>query len=444
MNSLITPIVSWMRPWWLRGALFALLVGSIAWWQHQTLERLVGEETIWRVRLVESRRERKQTAQHDAGLGSQAQADALAPTADQPLSVEEFFSQAEEISAIERKRSQPGEQQNMQDKVARLYARLRATPSATLKEMLAGMESSTMSAEGRRQMPVAILSLLAERDPADAMATAQTHAATPLAMEVIIRTWVKQDARAAARWLSAAETAGALPPSLQGDQARLLVLPRLIAADIDGSAMAEVGKFAPGNLGDFLTEAARVLNTPEQRLAFLNRLGNVEDLPPDAANEFLRKVGAEFSTEAAQAVLLQAGAHWSSEKFDAAVLATTTATIDERTPERAAWLLQTLRGPDRQASIAEFVKAWTHADFNGAAAWLQRQTPSPDRDAAIASFASLVAGREPASAVDWAATITEPARQSAILARLYRDWSQSAPDEAAEYFRNKGLAPPEG
>jgi len=441
MNSQIARFISWTRPGWLRVLFFAFIVGAIAWWQHQTLERLVREETTWLVRLEEAKKARKSDPPQAAGTASRAQPDALAAD-DQPLSAQEFFALADEISAIERKRSQPGEQQNMQDKVARLYARLRATPSPALKEMLAGIESSTMSEEGRRQMPVAILSLLAERDPADAMAAAQTHSATPLAIEVIVRTWVKQDARAAARWMSAAETAGTLPPSLQGDQARLLVLPRLIAADINGPAMAEVGKLAPGNLGDFLTEAVRVLNTPEQRLGFLNRLGSVSNLPPDADDQFLRKVGTEISTEAAQTVLLQAGNHWPADKFDAAVLATSTATIDERTPERAAWFLQNLRGPDRQASISEFVKAWTHADFNGAAAWLQQQSTSTDRDTAIASFASLVAGREPASAVDWAATITEPARQSAVLAKLYNDWSQSAPSEAADYFRNKGLAAP--
>jgi hypothetical protein len=425
----------------LTGTLFILAIGLVAWWQQRTLQRLVREETNWQIRLAEENESRRQTALHASLSEARSEGPAHASTDSLPLSVREFFALTDEISADEHKRSQPGEQQKLQDKVERLYARLRATPSNALKEMLAGVESSTMSAEGRRQMPIAILGLLAERDPADAMAVAQTHAASPLAMEVIIRTWVKQDAQAAAQWMMTAEAAGTLPPSLQGDQARLLLLPRLIASNLDGPAIVEMGKLAPGNLDDFLTETVRVLNTAEQRLAFFNRLGQVPDLPADAANQFLRKVGTEISTEAAQSVLLQAAAQWPVEKFDAAAIATSTASIDERTPERAEWLLQNLRGTDREASISKLVETWTHADFNGAAAWLQKQLPSPDRDAAVASFARLVAGREPASAVDWAATIADPASRSASLTRLYRDWARSEPAEAAEYFRDKGLAP---
>lgn len=119
-----------------------------------------------------------------------------------------------------------------------------------------------------------------------------------------------------------------------------------------------------------------------------------------------------------------------------------TARIDAGTPAQADWLLRNLRGPDRSQSIRTLVESWTRADFNAAATWLKAQPASADHDTAVAAFAPLVSAKEPPSAVDWAATIADPARKAAVLTSIYQDWQARAPEEAVAYYRQKGLELP--
>lgn len=359
-----------------------------------------------------------------------------------PLQVEEFFELAGEISVMESQLGTGADRREYRDKILTLFSRLATTPVERLKAIMDDLPSAPVSADGKQQISTAIMNLLAQSDPAAAAAYALQYQSKPDTLEVALRHWAKRDAAAAAVWLDQAAAGGNLPPGLEDGQLRRILLPHQIAADPAGPAATRIASLRPADLGDFFRETAPLLTTDGQRSALAKQLATLPGLPAEALGHFLQQVGRDASVETATALLRETGTSLSPARFDESAVLAATARIDANTPAHADWLLQNLRSADRQPVIARLIETWTHADFNAAATWLKNQPSSPDHDIAIAAFAPLVAAKEPPSAIDWAVTITDPTRKSAVLAELYQDWSAKAPAEAAGYFRAKNLSLP--
>jgi hypothetical protein len=191
-----------------------------------------------------------------------------------------------------------------------------------------------------------------------------------------------------------------------------------------------------------VADTVRRLTSPEQRLQVLQKIAALPDAGPEAVVQFVKQTGREISFEAATALIKDAASMLTTGQHDGAVAAAAVARIDAETPARADWLLNNLRGADREPAVRKLVEAWAKADFNGAAAWLKNQPSSPDHDTAVAAFAPLVSKMEPPSAVDWAATIADVERRNSVLKALYTEWQTASPGEADEYFQKKGLPVP--
>jgi hypothetical protein len=359
-----------------------------------------------------------------------------------PLKVEEFFELAGELSTMESKLGAGTNRREYRDKILTLFSRLAATPVDQLKAIMDQLPSSPVSADGKQQISTAIMNLLAQSDPASATSYALQYQAPGTTLQVALRRWAKEDATAAAAWVAQAEASGTLPPSLKASQLHLILLPHQIAADPAGFAVEQIAQLPPADLSDFFAETTLLLTTDDQRRALLKQLTTLPELPPGALGHFLQQVGRTASVETATNLLKEAGASLSPARFDETAVLAVTARIDANTPKHADWLLQNLRSPGRQPAITRLMENWTHADFNAAATWLKDQPGSPDHDIAVAAFAPLVAAKEPPSAIDWAVTIADPDRRSALLSALYQDWSSKAPAEAEAYFRVKNLTPP--
>ncbi|MDB6136749.1 MAG: hypothetical protein JWM59_4992 [Verrucomicrobiales bacterium] len=373
--------------------------------------------------------------------GKKAPAGPEAPEpAGKPLEVPEFEGLVGEINQMETSLPPGGPREHMRVKITALFSRLAATPAEELKAIMERLPSIQFSTDGREQVTSAIMQLLAKSDPPAAAAYALENKARPGTLETAVRSWSKMDASAASKWLDAAEKGGKLPSHVSAEQLRLIVLPALIAADPAGAAVDRMASLPSANLGDLIAETTRLLTTPAQRQAFLGKLAAVPGLPPDTVGRFLGQVGREASPKEAVELLVETGASLPADQFNRFAAAAATARIDAGTPAQAEWLLKNLRGTDRKPAISQLMQAWTQADFNAAGNWLRNQPPSADHDAAVADFASQVAGKEPPSAVDWAMTITDPARRTAVLGELYRDWTAKAPEQAAAYFQEKGLS----
>lgn len=356
-----------------------------------------------------------------------------------PLSLTEFTDLAAEITRLETVTRTEANQELMRVKVTEVFTRLSVTSVEELKRILDELPGLKLSADGQSQITSAIMGLLAKSDPPAAAAYALERNARPGTLESALHGWAKLDAAAAARWLDAAEAAQKLPSNVTADQLRLILLPRQIAADPSGDAAEKIAKLQAANLGDTFAETVRLLNTPEQRRAFLTKLTSVSGMPPETIGQYLYQVSRESSITAAAGLLKEAGPALPEDQFNKIAAAAATARIDATTPAQADWLLQNLRGSDRAPAITQLMQAWTQADYNAAATWLKNQPPSADHDTAIAAFAPLVAGKEPPSAVDWALTIRDTARKTEVLASIYRDWQAREPDQAAAYFLEKGL-----
>lgn len=422
--------------------LTALLAGLWQWFQLYRLEARSGvlAAQIKEAQAMSAASHSKPTTTDGKGIISKASDTTALPEA-VPVEVAEFLLLAGEISRIEAALTAGADRRELRQKITALFRRLPVTPVPQLKAILEKLPSSDISSDGREQISSLIMNILAESDPAAAAAYALQNKSRAGALKVALRTWAKKDPAAAAAWLEGTVTGGGLAPGSQTEQLRLLIFPQQIAADPGGAVVDLMTQFQPANLGDLLAETAGLLTTPEQRGAFFKRLSQLPGLPPEALGKFLQETGRASSVEAATALLKETGAALPPERFDEMAVLATTSRIDSNTPAHADWLLQNLRGPDRQPAITKLIENWTRADFNAAATWLKNQTASADHDTAIAAFAPLVAAKEPPSAVDWAATIADPAHRSSVLATLYQSWHHQSPAEAADYFREKGLTP---
>ena len=415
----------------------AILVGL---WQWQLLQRFDARSSVLGTRITEAKAvlaNSKKRPSGAAGTGGTTRDQPASPPL--PLDVSEFFELAGEISRLQDTQTAGFDRQELRDKITALFNRLPATPVPQLKAILEKLPHSEVSADGREQITPAILNTLAESDPAAAAAYALQTKSRAGTLETVVSSWARQDAASAALWLDSVEAEGSLPRSVNREQLRLHLYPHRIAADPGGAAVDQIAQFQQSNLGDLLAETAELLTTSDQRGAFLKRLSNVPGLPPEALGHFFQEVGRASSVEVATALLKEVGPTLPPARFDELAALTATSRLDSQTPAHADWLLQNLRGPDRRPAITKLVESWTHADFNAAATWLKNQPASADYDTAVAAFAPLVADKEPPSAVDWAATIADPASRASTLQTLYRDWHAKAPEEASAYFKRKGL-----
>ncbi|HEX2749722.1 MAG TPA: hypothetical protein VHM91_17055 [Verrucomicrobiales bacterium] len=419
-------------------SLFFLCAGLLALWQWHRLDQLGQRESALRT-LVSGVKELPAIAGRSTPAAKSAPASAAGPL---PIDAEHFFELAVEISAIEGGTRNGESREKLQSKITELFSRLAVTSAPTLKAIMDDLPGSAVSNDGKNQISLAIINALAHSDPASAADYALRRKLKPETLEMAIRTWAKKDSAAATAWLEKTSAEGALPPGVNAGELRLLLFPSRIAADPGGAAVEQMAELPPGKLQGVLAGTARLLTTAEQRRQFLQKIISLPGIPSEAVPQFIGQVGRESSFEAAGALLTETASGLSPGQHDRAAAAAATARIDAGTAARADWLLTNLRDADRGPAISTLITAWTQADYNGAATWLRNQPASPDHDAAVAVFAPLVAATEPASAVDWAATIADPVRKEAVLKKLYGEWQATAPEAATGYFQKKGLSVP--
>jgi hypothetical protein len=419
--------------------LFVVFAALFGWWQAHRLGRAEQQEAV----LLKQISAAKQTIA--ATRDSRAPATESTPLPDaesRPLDIKEFFELAGEISAIEAGERAGKERELLQTKIAELFARLSVTPAATLKNIMEQLPGSSVSAEAKKQVPVVIIDTLAKSDPAAAADYALRLKSKPAAFEMAVRNWARQDAAAASAWLDKTEREGTLPPDTKAADLRLQLLPAQIAANPQGDAVERLAKLDPAKLEETMAGTVRRLTSPEQRLHVFQKIAALPDSSPETIAQFVKQTGREISFEAATALLDDTDSALTPVQHDGAAAAAAIARIDAGTSARADWLLNNLRGADREPAVQKLMNAWAKADFNSAATWLKNQPASPDHDAAVAAFAPLVAKMEPPSAVDWAATIADPERRKTVLKSLYNEWQTATPGEAEGYFQKKGLPVP--
>ncbi len=423
---------------------FLLLVAAAAlfqWWQRT---RILTSETELRAELGQLKDLRAQSPAAPVRPVGPAANSSLqkAETFDPDKFVEEFLAL---VPLLRDARTQaPAETSDLQQRALALISQIGTAPPALVKQAYEKMMKSSLPDEGKEELSQPFLLRLAETEPAWAAAQCVKMVKFPHILRNLIEVWAAQDAGAAKAWIETAVKEG----SLAGYEANIVEILMNNVASAQASsdpmtALKELPGLSPEGQRQSVTKMAGSLKTTDERRAALERIAGGDQVTDQnflTLRHFANALGENAGFDAGRAALDAAKLSPHMHDATAAIIAATG--IGPETAARANWLLENRRTAEPEA-LEGFIQTWTKADYNGAATWLSDLPPSASRDTAVAAFAPLVAQKEPPSAVDWAITITDPAQRTTALNQVWKDWKAHAPEEAASYFREKGLPSPE-
>lgn len=92
----------------------------------------------------------------------------------------------------------------------------------------------------------------------------------------------------------------------------------------------------------------------------------------------------------------------------------------------------------RQYTVAEIIDEWAKNDPVEAGAYLNDMALSPEWDVPIAAFARRAFDQDPATAMDWAQSISGKEMRAGTMAYLYRNWMKSDRPSADEWLKSQG------
>jgi len=121
------------------------------------------------------------------------------------------------------------------------------------------------------------------------------------------------------------------------------------------------------------------------------------------------------------------------------------ASYARRDPKVAAewWLAQATTPSQRGSAIFCITQEWALKDIQAAGEWLtglinQHPGDTAEFDGGRLEFANLAAYEEPATAMQWAATITTPSLRNPALARIWQKWRQTDRAAAEQFLAQSG------
>ena len=115
-----------------------------------------------------------------------------------------------------------------------------------------------------------------------------------------------------------------------------------------------------------------------------------------------------------------------------------------RDPKAAAdWWLARATTPDRCSAIDHITDAWARKDIQAAGQWLtglinQHPGDTAEFDGGRSNFADRAAKHDPATAMQWAATITASYIRNPVLVQIWQKWYQSDRAAAEQFLAQSG------
>ncbi|MEM7143665.1 MAG: hypothetical protein AAF591_00930 [Verrucomicrobiota bacterium] len=316
-----------------------------------------------------------------------------------------------------------------------------ATP-AQLGEVYAGLEE--LSHEGRDEIMMVVLALMAREDAERALDLAVVHdEGMDFFMAGLITPaleWWREHPDDAEAWFRRNEEAGNFD-SLESNDLEDLEMMRLAgraAADPAGFELGELGnptKYT--KLSSTLERLDSLLDTQERQIEFAERMAGLDE---ESASTVLHSWGEILAQRRSfrEGVEL-AVALGDEERFDPIRFEVAAGSGGASKQERMNWYLSEAEGREREVRIYNLIGEWTKNDFNGTGIFLRDLPASPDRDRAVRAFAMTIADAEPPSAVDWAMDIGDEEMRGELLGRLYRKWAEYDRRAADGYFTDSGI-----
>lgn len=287
----------------------------------------------------------------------------------------------------------------------------------------------------RRRLTVDILTRWAATRGGEAwafVASAMQHRERSEAFERILRTWASQDPAAALRAVQA--ELAALPvivPAPPERQAMITTLIRGMSATRAADAWAAATAFTDEDdraaaIGAAMTSATL---PPGGHGTLWSAL---RDLPP-ASRTALEE---DFATYCVRTGTGESAA-WAASLTDAAERDAAATLIGRawlrREPSAAlTWAQQTASPAARPAVLAALIATWTSLDINSAGTWLRSLPASPDTDPARATMARAALPHDPASALSWARSLSDPGLRTLTIRDVWSSWHATDPTAAGE------------
>ncbi|MCB1096644.1 MAG: hypothetical protein KDN22_13790 [Verrucomicrobiae bacterium] len=416
-----------MKTFILFSVCLALLIGSIQTWRYHTLSV---HEAALRVELSAW----EQTAEATPSVSEESERSGKAVE-----SPEEAVSR---MASMVARANEGDKEASLQ--ILELMTKASTASEAWLHDFATRMSALEMPDHQREEMLMILIMMVSSHQPEVALSllSPRFKEAPKTWMDAVrgtLENLAESDPAAARAWLGAHRSdfpdgdrdAEMIERAIE-DKFRTQMTPEALAKEMATLTPTEAIATA-GSLGGDLKSGAQVRG-------WLYGLGEtlasqVEDFGGIVITSMPRLPFEELKTAVETASL-------SPEHRVASAAAVVLTEIGVRTAERADWFLSNAQATNRDEMLQTIVKRWTDADYNGAAAWLRDLEPGGDRDIATTAFAARITMKEPASAVDWAQTISNPQQQQRLLDRIFKQWAIFAPEEAKDYFIEKNLTFP--
>lgn len=264
---------------------------------------------------------------------------------------------------------------------------------------------------------------------------ADTGSTSQPLLSAITSTWARQNATAAAAW------AATLRDGTNRDVGITSALGELARQDPAAAAAAAL---------PFLQSdpAANPAGTPVRDLA-----GVLADIwatsDPAAAATWIRQLPAGAAQIEAAGTLatvwashdIQAAITWSQSLGDpdlkSAVITHLGTTWGAIEPDRALAWLDTLPPETAARGTQGALNSWAATDPAGLADWIEQLPASARNDQARRSLGDVLSSDQPVAALELAAGISDPIRQSDSLARYYRTFYRTDPAGATEWLQGE-------
>ncbi|WAC21589.1 hypothetical protein OVA24_09355 [Luteolibacter sp. SL250] len=196
------------------------------------------------------------------------------------------------------------------------------------------------------------------------------------------------------------------------------ILPRMAREDVDRCIALSF------NLGDG-TEARTAREALFSELPLEQRMRLLEQQKPDERAELLGKKAAGFGARAPEACLEMIAELPPSTHRSEAVAglmkswANGADAFRLADPVSAVKAVQTITDPElRNECLRQAVLEWSDRNPDLASQWITKLPTGPDKDAAIGALVTRLAPADPATATEWAATISDEALRSETIRRL--------------------------
>jgi len=111
-------------------------------------------------------------------------------------------------------------------------------------------------------------------------------------------------------------------------------------------------------------------------------------------------------------------------------------------PKAASEWAATLPDDVRGRTLEGVIARWARNDSPAVGEWINGLNGAV-RDEAVSAFSSILSARDPASALTWATTVSDPTRRNTTVDRLVTGWLRRSPADAKAWIQNSALPDPE-